>query len=96
MSRNAYGPATFRAKWSDYSTYSPGQGKDFQKQHHLPSVGSVNRFSRRAIARRASRRIGFECANGGSCGCPTNETLNLVNGKLISLIYFLIITHKVL
>ena len=39
--------------------FSPGQGKGFPEATPLPSVGSVNRFSRRAIARGNSRGIGF-------------------------------------
>jgi len=48
MPKNAYGVGRF----------SPGQGKGFPEATPLPSVGSVNRFARRAIARRAvTRRI---------------------------------------
>ena len=73
----------------DYSTYSPGQGKGFPEATPLPSVGSVNRFSRRAIARRAVvGGLGSSAACGGSCGCPTNDTLNLVNGKTYTLTIF--------
>ena len=90
MAANAYGPATFRAAdGKDYSTYSPGQGKGFPEATPLPSVGSVNRFSRRAIARRAVvGGLSSSAACGGSCGCPTNDTLNLVNGKTYTLTIF--------
>lgn len=59
MAKNAYGSATFTAgDGKQYSNYSPGQGKGFPEATPLPSVGSVNRFARRAIARRAvTRRI---------------------------------------
>ena len=41
--------------------FSPGQGKGFPEATPLPSVGSVNRFARRAIARRAvTKMIGDE------------------------------------
>jgi len=90
MAANAYGPATFRAAdGKDYSTYSPGQGKGFPEATPLPSVGSVNRFSRRAIARRAVvGGLSSSAACGGNCGCPTNDTLNLVNGKTYTLTIF--------
>ena len=58
MGPNAYGPATFTgADGKEYSNYSPGQGKGFPEATPLPSVGSVNRFARRAIARRAVTKI---------------------------------------
>lgn len=89
MAANAYGPATFRAAdGNDYSTYSPGQGKGFPAATPLPSVGSVNRFSRRAIARRAPGGLNVGAACGGNCGCPTNDVLNLVNGKTYLLTIF--------
>tara|TARA_B100000925_G_C21909789_1_gene430957 strand:- start:84 stop:977 length:894 start_codon:yes stop_codon:yes gene_type:complete len=90
MSANAYGPATYRAAdGKDYSTYSPGQGKGFPEATPLPSVGSINRFSRRAIARRALvGGLNSSAACGGNCGCPSNETLNLVNGKTYTLTIF--------
>ena len=51
MPKNAYGVGRF----------SPGQGKGFPEATPLPSVGSVNRFARRAIARRAvTKRIGVK------------------------------------
>ncbi len=51
MPKNAYGVGRF----------SPGQGKGFPEATPLPSVGSVNRFARRAIARRAvTKRIGIK------------------------------------
>ena len=51
MAPNAYGNGAF----------SSGQGKGFPEATPLPSVGSVNRFSRRAIARRAvTKRVGDE------------------------------------
>ena len=54
----------------------------------LPSVGSVNRFARRAIARRAIvDEINSSAACGGNCGCPTNDILNLVNGKNMFFIF---------
>ena len=83
MGPNAYGPATFRGSDGKlYSNYSPGQGKGFPEATPLPSVGSVNRFARRAIARRAIvGGLNSSVACGGNCGCPTNEILNLVNGK---------------
>ena len=83
LSRNAYGPATFTDQNGvKYSNYSPGQGKGFPEATPLPSVGSVNRFSRRAIARRAIvGGLNSSTACGGNCGCPTNEILNLVNGR---------------
>ena len=55
-------------KWKTFS--NPGQGKGFPEATPLPSVGSVNRFARRAIARRAvTKRIGVKgsencCLNG--------------------------------
>ena len=83
MNPNAYGPATFRGPDGRlYSNYSPGQGKGFPEATPLPSVGSVNRFARRAIARRAIvGGLNSSAACGGNCGCPTNDILNLVNGK---------------
>ena len=83
MGPNAYGPATFRGQDGKlYSNYSPGQGKGFPEATPLPSVGSVNRFARRAIARRAIvGGLNSSAACGGNCGCPTNDILNLVNGK---------------
>jgi hypothetical protein len=51
MAPNAYGNGTFSA----------GQGKGFPEATPLPSVGSVNRFARRAIARRAvTKMVGDE------------------------------------
>ena len=51
MAPNAYGNGTF----------SEGQGKGFPEATPLPSVGSVNRFARRAIARRAvTKMVGDE------------------------------------
>jgi len=51
MTPNAYGNGTF----------SSGQGKGFPEATPLPSVGSVNRFARRAIARRAvTKMVGDE------------------------------------
>ena len=51
MAPNAYGNGTFSA----------GEGKGFPEATPLPSVGSVNRFARRAIARRAvTKMIGDE------------------------------------
>jgi len=69
MAPNAYGNGRF----------SPGQGKGFPEATPLPSVGSVNRFARRAIARRAvTKRIGV---HGSENCCPDNKkktpTLNL-------------------
>jgi len=63
MAPNAYG----------YGRYSTGQGKGFPNATPLPSVGSVNRFARRAIARRAvTRRISdplsVNCCNNGNIG----------------------------
>ena len=61
MGPNAYGPATFRGQDGKlYSNYSPGQGKGFPEATPLPSVGSVNRFARRAI-KSYSWRIEFKC-----------------------------------
>ena len=62
MGPNAYGPATFTGvDGKKYSNYSSGEGKGFPEATPLPSVGSVNRFSRRAIARRAvTKRVGDE------------------------------------
>ena len=67
MPKNAYGVGRF----------SPGQGKGFPEATPLPSVGSVNRFARRAIARRAvTKRIGVK----GSENCCEHklQPLNLV------------------
>lgn len=90
MSPNAYGPATYTAlDGTKYSNYSPGQGKGFPEATPLPSVGSVNRFSRRAIARRAIiGGLNSSRACGGGCGCPNEEILNLVNGRTYSLRIF--------
>ena len=62
MGPNAYGPATFTGvDGKKYSNYSSGEGKGFPEATPLPSVGSVNRFARRAIARRAvTKRVGDE------------------------------------
>ena len=61
MAPNAYGNGRF----------SPGQGKGFPEATPLPSVGSVNRFARRAIARRAvTKRIGV---SGSKNCCPDNK-----------------------
>ena len=64
MPKNAYGNGTF----------SPGQGKGFPEATPLPSVGSVNSFARRAIARRAvTKRVGDESSK--NC-CVDNKTDN--------------------
>ena len=61
MAPNAYGNGRF----------SPGQGKGFPEATPLPSVGSVNRFARRAIARRAvTKMVGDE--NSKNC-CLNNK-----------------------
>ena len=72
MGPNAYGPATFTAgDGREYSNYSPGQGKGFPEATPLPSVGSVNTFSRRAIARRAvTKMVGDK--NSKNC-CLNNK-----------------------
>ena len=75
MAPNAYGNGTF----------SPGQGKGFPEATPLPSVGSVNRFARRAIARRAvTKRIGVKGSENCCIGRfapkstpPPTPTLNL-------------------
>lgn len=86
MNPNAYGPATFRGPDGRlYSNYSPGQGKGFPEATPLPSVGSVNRFARRAIARRAvTKRIGVKGSENCCIGRfapkstpPPTPTLNL-------------------
>ena len=71
MSTNAYGNGDF----------SPGQGKGFPNATPLPSVGSVNRFARRAIARRAvTKRIGLDskncCINGRRDQAGQTSNLN--------------------
>jgi hypothetical protein len=54
MSANAYGQGTRVGKdGKTYSNYVTGQGKGFPNATPQTSVGSSNRFSRRAIARRA-------------------------------------------
>lgn len=80
MPKNAYGVGRF----------SPGQGKGFPEATPLPSVGSVNRFARRAIARRAvTKRIGIK----GSENCCLEDkkktqaptpTLNLTQSFTVS------------
>ena len=61
MAPNAYGNGTF----------SPGQGKGFPEATPLPSVGAVNTFSRRAIARRAvTKMVGDK--NSKNC-CLNNK-----------------------
>ncbi len=68
MSPNAYGKATFTAgDGKEYSNYSPGQGKGFPKATPLPSVGAVNTFSRRAIARRAVTKMVGEKDSKNCC-----------------------------
>ena len=71
MSKNAYGNGVF----------SPGQGKGFPNATPLPSVGSVNRFARRAIARRAvTKRIDTDskncCLNGSEDESGQTSNLN--------------------
>ena len=67
MAPNAYGNGRF----------SPGQGKGFPEATPLPSVGSVNRFARRAIARRAvTKRIGV---HGSENCCPDNKKVGTQN-----------------
>uniref|UniRef100_A0A6C0KCU3 Uncharacterized protein n=1 Tax=viral metagenome TaxID=1070528 RepID=A0A6C0KCU3_9ZZZZ len=67
MAPNAYGNGRF----------SPGQGKGFPEATPLPSVGSVNRFARRAIARRAvTKRIGVP---GSENCCPDNKNTSFQN-----------------
>ena len=61
MPPNAYGNGSF----------SSGQGKGFPEATPLPSVGSVNTFSRRAIARRAvTKMVGYK--NTKNC-CLNNK-----------------------
>ena len=61
MTPNAYGNGSF----------SSGQGKGFPEATPLPSVGSVNTFSRRAIARRAvTKMVGDK--NSKNC-CLNNK-----------------------
>lgn len=68
MGPNAYGKATFTAgDGREYSNYSPGQGKGFPEATPLPSVGSVNRFARRAIARRAVTKMVGEKGSKNCC-----------------------------
>ena len=68
MGPNAYGKATFTAgDGREYSNYSPGQGKGFPEATPLPSVGSVNRFARRAIARRAVTKMVGEKDSKNCC-----------------------------
>ncbi len=61
MAPNAYGNGAF----------SSGQGKGFPEATPLPSVGAVNTFSRRAIARRAvTKMVGDK--NSKNC-CLNNK-----------------------
>mgnify|MGYP005699016883 CR=1 FL=1 len=61
MASNAYGNGAF----------SSGQGKGFPEATPLPSVGAVNTFSRRAIARRAvTKMVGDK--NSKNC-CLNNK-----------------------
>ena len=75
MGPNAYGQATFTGDdGKTYSNYSSGEGKGFPAATPLPSVGSVNSFARRAIARRAvTKRIGV--TDSKNC-CINNKTDN--------------------
>ena len=57
MAPNAYGNGAF----------SSGQGKGFPEATPLPSVGSVNRFARRAIARRAVTKMVGEKDSKNCC-----------------------------
>ena len=67
LSRNFLMPPNANGKGS----FSSGQGKGFPEATPLPSVGSVNTFSRRAIARRAvTKMVGDK--NSKNC-CLNNK-----------------------
>lgn len=79
MAPDAYGVGRF----------SPGQGKGFPEATPLPSVGSVNRFARRAIARRAvTKRIGVKgsenCCIGRFAPKLLPPTLDLLQSFTVS------------
>jgi len=80
MSTNAYGKATsVGVDGKTYSNYAPGQGKGFPTATPQTSVGSSNRFSRRAIARRAvTNSIG-----SAPCPCVPKQVKNL-KGEILS------------
>ena len=66
--KNAFGPD---------NTYSPGQGKGFPTASPITSVGSTNKFARRAILRRAETKTRIQKdyvnnttdANTSNCEC---------------------------
>ena len=77
MSPNAYGQGTtVGADGKTYSTYAPGQGKGFPNATPQTSVGSSNRFSRRAIARRAVTNL-VNDGSPSSCECVPKQIKNL-------------------
>ena len=75
MGPNTYGQATFTGDdGKTYSNYSSEREKGFPAATPLPSVGSVNSFARRAIARRAvTKRVGV--SDSKNC-CINNKTDN--------------------
>jgi hypothetical protein len=76
MSPNAYGQGTrVGAGGKTFSNYAPGQGKGFPNATPQTSVGSSNRFSRRAIARRAVTNL-VNDGSPSSCECVLKQVKN--------------------
>lgn len=73
MRPNAYG---------NPNTFVSGQGKGFPNATPQISVGSTNKFSRRAIARRAVTRT-IDPLSRGCCDdyCPTDTFINITNNN---------------
>ena len=77
LTPNAYG---------DPSTFVTGQGKGFPNATPQTSVGSTNKFARRAITRRAVTRM-IDPESRGCCDdyCPSDSNLNLSRNKSYTL-----------
>ena len=76
MGANAYGVGTKTIGGTVFSAYAPGQGKGFPNATPQTSVGSTNRFTRRAIARRAVTTLD-NTGEKKDCVCVPQPVKNL-------------------
>jgi len=81
MGPNALGAAV---DGNGVSTYSAGEGKGFPNATPQTSVGSTNKFSRRAIARRAVTKLpGTTGLNGVSKNCCNPKQVKNMKGQFL-------------